>query len=220
MTRANTACAVLDSGSRLIRYAFDSAEELSRHLRFGPGLFLPDPAIKDRAGTRVIVEAVLGEDRDRPLLHGRLSGRDEGGVYVDVPSALAIARWTPDPARPRRRYRRIACDLLAEVRPQNGDGWLCRALDLCESGLRLATGSFETGVVGDEVRITLLAHDATLDLPARVAWAGVREAGVELLEAPQAFKDLLESVRSRWSDVRELRHAQSCPCSAPATRAG
>jgi PilZ domain-containing protein len=197
-----------------VRYRFDSLAALQRHLRLGAGFFLPDPALPGAPGARVIVEVAVPETSDRPLLHGRVRERVHDGVWLDVPSARPAARWEPDPSGPRRQHRRLACELFAEVQLQGGLPWLCRALDLSERGLRIATG-FETGFRGDAVSATLLSPDGQLApaaLRGRVVWAGAGETGIEILEQSREYQALLAAAAGRWALVEEFEHARDCAC--------
>jgi hypothetical protein len=206
-------CPVLDE-SWPVRYRFESIGALQRHLRLGAGFFLPDAALPGGPGSRVIVEVAVPETSDRPLLHGRVRERVRDGIWLDLPAARPAARWTPDPNGPRRRCRRLACELFVEVHPNGGSPWLCRALDLSERGLRIATG-LEMGVRGDEVRAILLApegHLAAAELRARVMWAGSRETGLEIVEHSHGFETLLAAAAGRWSLVEEIEHDVNCAC--------
>src|SRR5437016_565461 len=153
-----------------VRYRFESLGALQRHLRLGEGFLLPDAALPGGPGARVIVEVAVPETSDRPLLHGRVRERVHDGIWLDLPSARPAARWEPDPNGPRRRHRRLACELFVEVHPRGGEPWLCRALDLSDRGLRIATG-LETGIRGDEVAATLISSNDHL------APAGLRGSG-------------------------------------------
>jgi hypothetical protein len=98
-----------------------------------------------------------------------------------------------------------------------GAAWLCRALDISEGGLRLATGPFQSLLPGDRVEVTLIATDASLQparLQARVAWAWGREAGVALDEATAGLRAFIEAVQSRWDVARQLEHRPGCHCEA------
>jgi hypothetical protein len=211
--RWGAVCPGLDE-SWPVRYRFDSLAELQRHLRLGSGFFLPDAALPGGPGSRVIVEIIVPETADRPLLHGRVRERQRDGVWLDVPAARSAARWMPAPQGPRRRHRRIACELFVEVQPRGSEAWLCRALDFSERGLRIATG-LETGIRGDEVIITLLpseGHLAPAHLPGRVVWAASRETGIELLDRTSQLDSLLEAASGRWALVQEIEHARECAC--------
>lgn len=201
----------------VIRYRFESAAEFERHLRLGDGVFfVPGVDIAGMQGERVVVEIVFPHTDDSPMLHGRLLSRPGDGVWLEAPSARAAARWAPGPDSPRRRTRRIACDLFVEIRSPDVNPWLCRALDLSETGIRLATGSFETGVAGDEVTLTLLLHESSpVEVRARLCWAGARAAGFELLEPPRELKPLLRVLSMSQRNVHDLAHSEACPCSTP-----
>ena len=197
-----------------VRYRFESLAALQRHLRLGNGFFLPDGATPGGPGARVMVEVAVPETSDRPLLHGRVRERGPGGVWLDLPSARPAARWTPDPDRPRRRHARLACELFVEVSPAGAEPWLCRALDLSDGGLRIATG-LESGFRGDEVRALLLSPEARLrpaEVRGKVVWAGSRETGIMVLERSREYRALLGAAAERWKSVEELEHAPDCAC--------
>jgi hypothetical protein len=206
-------CPVLDE-SWPVRYRFESLGALQRHLRLGAGFFLPDAAVPGGPGSRVIVEIAVPETSDRPLLHGRVRDRAADGVWLEIPSARPAARWEPDPNGPRRQHRRLACELFVEVQPRDAAPWLCRALDLSERGLRIATG-FETGIRGDDFGATLISPDGHLapaTLRGRVIWAGSRETGIEVLEHSPEYLTLVAVAAGRWSLVEEIAHAAGCAC--------
>jgi hypothetical protein len=115
---------------------------------------------------------------------------------------------------PRRRHRRVACELFVEVQPRGGEAWLCRALDVSERGLRIATG-LETGIRGDDVIATLLLPDGRLppvELRGRVVWAASRETGIELIEQTPELHALIAMAAGRWEMVQEIDHAADCAC--------
>jgi hypothetical protein len=198
-----------------IRYRFESLGALQRHLRLGSGFLLPEGALAAGPGSRVIVEVSVPETVDRPLLHGRLRERVRNGVWLDLPSARPASRWAPDPLAPRRRDRRLACELFVEMRPRGAEPWLCRALDLSDRGLRIATG-FETGIRGDDVAAILISPDTDLapaTILGRVVWAASRETGIEVVEHSPEYDLLLGAAASRWAQVKEIEHESACACS-------
>jgi hypothetical protein len=214
--RPNDAYPVSDT-SWLVRYRFASPDELYRHLRLGSGLFVPERSVPRGRGLRVIVEIDFPGAGDRPLLHGHVRERGVGGVWLEAPSVRATARWVPGPDSPRRLSRRLACDLFVEVKATGGESWLCRAMDLSEGGVRLATGSLETGVVGDEVELVLLDREvAPAEVRARLSWVRNGEAGLCFLGAPLSLARLLGVVEARWSSVQEIDHDPSCACARAA----
>ena len=200
--------------SWLVRYSFESPAHLARHLTLGEGLFLPERALPCGPGARVLVEIGFPHASDSPLLHGRVRARERAGLWVDLPSARAMARWVPAVEAPRRRHRRLASDLFAEVRPAETTPYLCRVLDLSAGGVRLATGSLEAGLRGDEVDLTLLAPgEPALELRARLVWSGAREAGLELFDAGP-LAGLIAVAEARWSSVQQIPHDAACSCAS------
>lgn len=223
MSRLDAAAPVADS-SWMIRYRFESPAALERHLRYGDGgFFVPFPGVPGHSGSRVVVELALPGRDDVALLHGSLGSRSCDGVRLALPSMRAASRWTPGPDAPRRRHRRLPCDFFVEVQPAFAPAWLCRALDLSEGGIRLATGSFETGVAGDAVALTLVPAALDVDsfqLSTRLSWAGPREAGFALRALAPELLRVLQALESRWVSLHELSHSALCPCASAAVRAG
>ena len=74
----------------------------------------------------------------------------------------------------------------------------------------------ELGVAGDELDLTMLSPNAQVGpvrARARLAWAGVREAGLQLVTTRPEMSALLQLVENRWSAVPESDHDGACPCS-------
>ena len=214
MARRTAIYPVPDTGW-LVRYRFASVIDLYRHLRLGKGFFVPPP-VPGEPVSRAIVEITFPDGGDTLLLHGNVRARSSEGAWLDVPSARTTARWMAGPAGPRREQTRMACDLFVEVRPRGTDPWLCRALDVSAGGLRLAAGSMELGVAGDELDLTMLSPNPRVGpvrARARLAWAGVREAGLQLVTTRPEMSALLQLVENRWSAVPESDHDGACPCS-------
>src|SRR5437660_8458442 len=191
-----------------LRYRFESLDVYARHLRLGDGLYLP---LRPQPGSRVAIEVSWPESPDPVLLHGRIRKRTRHGSFVDLPPT-----WMVGPLGASRGDRRVPCDLVAEVKPFDGAPYLCRALDVSQRGVRLATGAFDAGLMGDRVAITLLVPDA-MDIPSRIAWSGPPEAGLELLETPPALVSFLAACDAQWE---ELSHDAGCLCSRTELRAG
>src|SRR5712691_1499464 len=191
-----------------LRYSFDSPETFFRHLRLGDGLFVPARALR---GTRVAVEVIWPDCMDPLLLHGRVRERARDGAWIDLPPTCL-----PGPLAQSRCVRRVPCDLFTEVTPLEGAPHLSRVLDVSTRGVRLETAWLEAGVAGDEVLLTLLAPDP-LVLPARLAWSGVRDAGLEFLDSPPALAALVATADAHW---KELTHTADCRCGHAALRAG
>jgi len=100
------------------------------------------------------------------------------------------------------------------VHPRGGEPWLCRALDLSDRGLRIATG-LETGFRGDEVAATLISsndHLPPAGLRGRVVWSASHETGIEVLDPSPQFEQMLAAAAGRWALVEEIDHSPQCTC--------
>ena len=202
----------------LVRYRFRSPEGLHRHLRLGNGFVVGQPAPRHRVA-RAIVEVEF-DGGTTLLLHGQVRSRSDRGAIIEVPLARSV-RWMGEIEGAQRREKRIACDLFVEVKPPGGDAWLCRALDVSPHGLRLAAGAMDLGVAGDRMELTLLAADNRVPpvaAAARLSWAGMREAGLELTAAV-GIEGLLGVLAERWSAVPVVDHDTICECGRPSQKA-
>ena len=190
-----------------LRYHFDSPEAFFRPLRLGSGLFVP---VRPARGTRTGVEVSWPDCMDPVLLHGRVRERTRQGAWIDLPPS-----WIPGPLAQSRCVRRVPCDLFTEVKPLGEPPYLSRVLDVSTRGVRLQS-RLEAGVAGDEISLTLLAPEP-LELRARLAWSGARDAGLEFLDSPPALAGLVATVDAHWE---ELVHAEDCRCGQAVLRVG
>jgi hypothetical protein len=208
-------CPVLDE-SWPVRYRFESASALHRHLAAG-SFFIPDPLLPGEPGSRVIVEIGFKGGPEQSLVRGRLATRGRDGVWLDLAFAHPTAWWDADAGLPRRTHRRLGCDLFAEVQPAVGFPWFCRALDISQGGMRLATGPFQSLLPGDRANVTLISVDSAIQparLEARVAWAWGREAGLAIGEPTVGLRAFIAAIEWRWHEARQIEHRSGCYCEA------
>lgn len=205
------------AASWLVRYRFESAQSLVKHLSMMEGFFVPRRPLPGDENARVLVEIELPDGVHR-FLHGRVGKSFGDGVWVEAPSARSLARRVME--TPTRLYRRFACDLFIEAGRPGDDPWMFRTLDLSAGGLRVAAGTLELGMPGDEVEATLLSREAIATVRAKIAWSGTRSAGLQLIDADAAFGNVLLAVEARWHAVQEIAHDDSCICADPLRRAG
>lgn len=213
LTAPLPAASVLDE-SCPVRYHFESQGALHRHLAVRP-FFIPHPRLACAPGDRVIVEVDFEGAVEQSLLRGRVIARQPDGLTLDLAFTHPTAWWDAHGGQPRRNRRRLGCDLFAEVQPKKGPHWFCRAVDIGEGGVRLATGLFQSLLAGDHTTVTLTAADPALHpvrLEGRVAWAWGREAGVAVAESSPELRALVDAVASRWQTAEEVRHAKGCHC--------
>jgi hypothetical protein len=205
------------AASWLVRYQFESAQSLVKHLSLAEGFFVPRRPLPGNEGARVIVEIGLPDSVHR-CLHGRLGKSFADGVWVEAPSARSLARRALE--RPTRLHRRLACDLVVEAGHAGAEPWMYRALDLSAGGLEVSAGTLELGMPGDEVKATLLAREAIATVRAKIVWSGTRSSGLQLLDADASFGNVLLAVEDRWRAAQEITHDDACICADPLRRAG
>jgi len=205
------------AASWLVRYRFESAQSLVKHLSLMQGFFVPRRPEPGDEGARVMVEIELPGGVHR-FLHGRVGESFGDGVWVEAPSAQELARRALE--MPARLHRRFACDLFVETGQLGAEPWIFRTFDLSATGLRVAAGTLEMGMPGDVVEATLLSREAIATVRAKVAWSATRSTGLHLLDADASFGNALLAVEARWHDVQEITHDDSCICADPLRRAG
>jgi hypothetical protein len=197
-----------------VRYHFESQGALHRHLATRP-FFIPHPQLPCALGARVIVEVDFAGAVEPSLLRGRVIAQKPDGLALDLAFTHPTAWWDAHGGQPRRNRRRLGCDLFAEVQPKKGAHWFCRAVDIGEGGVRLATGPFQSLLAGDRATVTLSAADPAVQpvqIDGRVAWAWGREAGVAVEEASADLRALVDAVASRWLTAHEVQHGKGCHC--------
>lgn len=205
----------------LVRYRFRAPKDLYRHLQLGNGFLVQERVPRHRVA-RAIVEVAFAEGASTLLLHGHVGHAAGNGALIEVPLPRTAVRWMGEGDGPRRGQKRTACDLLVEVKPHGAEPWLCRALDVSSGGLRLAAGGIELGVAGDAMELALISPDGRVQpvaAAARLAWAGMREAGVQLVSAGPRLAELLESIEARWAAVPLIEHDATCNCGQQNQRA-
>jgi hypothetical protein len=209
-------CPVLDQ-SFPVRYRFENANALHAHLGPSNFFFIADPTLPGAPGARFIVEIEFERGEGRSLVRGRLCNRVRDGVWLDLAIAHTTAWWDSAASLHRRAWRRLGCDLFAEVRPEEGQPWFCRAVDLSEGGLRIDTGPFQSLLAGDRLAVTLISADPLVqpaEMQAQVAWAWGREAGMAIKSATSELHEMIAGVKWRWDAAPTVRHRDRCQCGA------
>jgi hypothetical protein len=199
----------------LLRYRFESLDQLKRHLNVMVGgrslLFYPARHVAGEGGDRVVLETAAGEQQ--MLLRGAVLSRVEGGLWLDFPDGR-LARRLGAGALTGRHQRRLPVDLMVDVRgPAHKLG---RLLDVSMGGGRLAgvPGLNE----GDEVVLRLMTALGGLSPElgraqvVRSAVAG--ETAVKFVRTDTATRvaatKLFESIRARWASAPEVVHQPEC----------
>jgi hypothetical protein len=199
-----------------LRYRFADLAQARAHVHDVHGrklFFYRDHKLRLMPYAPVMLEWSFEDDEPERLLHGWVLENVEGsGTWLELLGTGPLRDLSP--SRYTRRWPRLGCDLLVELRSL-GRIDSARMLDLSGGGARI------TGAIGlleqQPVEIRLVSSDRLTfrDLAkAGVAWTDLDEAGVEfdLSDAlsRQAIKRLLREAEQMWDRAWEAYHPKSC----------
>lgn len=208
-------------GIALLRYGFDDSAQLARHLHLAGGqvvLFYGGDVPALQGAGAVALEIGIGRQQSAGMLRGSVLARTDGsigGAWLQFPDARLFRKVRDGSVNvSARRHRRLACDLMVEIR-HAGQPCLGRLLDISLEGARIV------GVPGLRAEVPILARllgaqrgwPTTLGV-AKVVRAAGSEVGVRfnLQDQPSRLStsQLYELVQSQWNTARNLRHAPPC----------
>lgn len=201
----------------MMRYRFDSFEQVARHLHVVDNAALLFVRDQKKAGTpsgRVLLALDIRESGQETVVRGEVVARAEGGLpgsWLQL-SDLRLARRLREPGGFRsRRAGRVSGDQLLQLRSASGNQLVAQLLDVGEGGLRVrgARGLLH----GDEYAVRLLglpALKSELGL-ARVVRADAAEAGLRFVKPgnPQVAS-YVKSLQDAWTRAVEIDHLPDC----------
>jgi len=203
----------------VLRYLFDSSDQVARHLHAVAGhslLFFPDPRPAVKGGERVPLEVALPAQQMmlRGTVHSCVAGL-RPGAWIEFDDARLARRLESDAASIRnRKHRRLGTDLMIEVREADGGSRFGRLLDFGLGGARIsaAAGPAEGGEV--QLRILTSSQPAVSVAHARVARAANGEIGLSFAGVDPASRAsigrLFREVVAAWNTARTVRHLPLC----------
>jgi hypothetical protein len=198
----------------LLRYRFDSLEQLKRHLNVLTGgrtlFFYPSRTVQGEGGDRVLLEVSEGEQQ--MLLRGTVLSRVEGGLWLDFPDGR-LARWLTTRSLTGRHQRRLPADLMVDVR--GNARRLGRLLDISLGGGKLVGVPGLTAGTVAELKLVTQLTDVPSDLGrAQVVRVIAGEAAIKFVRSDPATRlavtKLFEAVRARWANAPEAVHRGDC----------
>jgi hypothetical protein len=208
----------------LLRYRFGSFEHMLNHLHIMEGrtlFFLRETRAQLAGGSRVVVEFSFGSAGQATTVRGSVLARIDGesgqhGEWIEFPDARLARRLEQGQAAlTGRAQRRLACDMLVEVKAGEA-ARLGRMIDVSLHGVRIV------GVVGlsrgDEVQVRIMGAEAPL--PAVLGRVQVvrSDPGGDIavkfvrsdVTARVASSKLYSAVEESWRKARELMHPALC----------
>ncbi len=180
----------MEQAAALIRYRFDTAEQLAHHLHLVDDaalLYLPDPPKGGAPVERVVVELVMQEPPVTTVVRGMIVSRAEGGSWLML--------------------SRVSADQLVQLRSEFGDHFIAQVLDASGGGLRvqgarglLMGASYDVRLLGEKLARSELGV-------ARVVRLEGSEAGLcfALSQNPPVLR-FVETLREAWTRAPELAH--------------
>ena len=206
----------VERGTILIRYRFDTLEQLAQHLEVTPTatlLFVAEPKIAARART-VLVELYVAETRQQTVVRGAPVAQPleaPPGVWLELSDHHLPRLARPPGPFMARRDPRVSGDQLLKLRGLLGEQLVAELLDVGAGGLRLR--SPHELLAGDTYLVRLVdGPPSRADLgPAQVVRAKGREAGLRFIApgSPAVMRHL-GSLREAWLRSPALRHLPHC----------
>jgi hypothetical protein len=193
---------------RLLRYRFDSLDQLERHLHTVKArtlLFFPN-AIDLRMGDLVTLEIGVIATGPVCLLRGRVYGIEDSifqGAWLEFATSAVVGAIKRSP---QARARRLPSHVFVRVEREREVPLLCRLEDISDSGARVSGLGAQLST-GEALKFSVMGKAGSWN--GRVCWSRWSEAGVEFSASQWqmwgvALADRLEAT--------EHRHFSACDC--------
>lgn len=204
-----------DLGVSMIRYRFETFDQLVRHLHTVENttlVFVPDERRQPLSG-RAVLELQIGETHEQTVVRGEVVARSEGsmpGAWLQLGDTRLARHLTLRRAFAARREQRLSADHVVQLTAESGSQ-LVQLLDVSASGARIR-GS--RGLpLGSSWALRLLGGRR---LDAELGQASVlRAEGAEValrFANPTApgLQQFLRALQQSWQQAREICHSPDC----------
>jgi hypothetical protein len=208
---------MVERGTMLIRYRFDTLGQLAQHLHVMPDatlLFVPEPRIASARVRTVLVELSVRETRQQTVVRGEpvaQAHETPPGAWLELSEHHLPRLARPPGPFMARRDQRVSGDQLLMLRGQFGEQVVAQLLDVGAGGLRVRAP--RELMAGDIYLVRLLdVPPSRADLgPAQVVRAKGGEAGLRFV-APGTVQVMryIGSLREAWLRAPDLRHQPRC----------
>jgi PilZ domain-containing protein len=204
---------------RLLRYRFDSADQVTRHFHVATGrvlLFYPSLATL-RPGEPVILDVAFTLSDQHCPVRGTVIGRDNEmqhvGSWLEFSAYGLVSSLNGATTNPRRRLRRFPTCTVVNVERGERMPVVGKLVDVSMGGGRLSGLSYKVSA-GDVVTLNLFS--SARSLAARVLWMRGPEAGIQFIKPTSveraAVAQLVEAAADRFVNADEARHPSACRC--------
>jgi hypothetical protein len=203
----------MEREATLIRYRFDTFDQLGRHVHLvdGAGLiFLPDKPGESASG-RVLLELAVRERAQQTAVRGEVVVRTARGVWLQLADSRLAVRLLHG-GFDGRREGRLSADAVLSLEGSAGTRLLARLVDIGIGGMRVrGMGRLLEGETY-AARLINAPRSAPSDLgKAQVVRFEGSEAGMRFV-APRSpmVERYLRLLLDAWIRAPEIAHAAGC----------
>lgn len=201
----------------LIRYRFDSLQQLAKHLHVVDNaalLFVRDHKKDHPPKGRVLLELEVVEPGHRTVVRAEVVARAEGtltGSWLQLSDVRLARRLREMSQFAARLDGRVSADQVVQLRGNDGRQVVVQLLDISVGGMRVrgALGS----LAGQDCAVRVLGVPAiSAELgTARVVRIEAQEAGLRFADSgnPQVAR-YIESLQKEWARATEIDHLPGC----------
>ena len=197
----------------MIRYRFDTIDQLSRHLRVidhAVLLFVRGSSHPAR-GTKVLLEIQVKANSGRTVVRSEVVARSEGalpGTWLQLSESRLVQRLRERDALVGRHDPRRCVDQPVLLARESGTQ-MGHMLDVSTGGLRVKGGGLR---VGEEVQVQLMGarRSGSALGGARVERVDRSGAGLRFVQNTPDLKTYLHGIDEAWSRAQQIEHQPGC----------
>jgi hypothetical protein len=203
----------MEHSHALLRYRFDSFEQVLRHLHVVDGAtlaFLPDPPGLPVDG-RLLLELIVSARAQQTVVRGEVVARADGGGWLQIPDARLAACIAAGNGFADKREGRVSADQLLQFRSASGLQLIGKLLDVGTGGMRVR--GVPGMLLGETYTMQLLGAPAGLGNWGRAEVVRIEEpeAGLRFLppRSPQVPRYIQLQIDA-WMCAPEIAHPAGC----------
>jgi hypothetical protein len=204
----------MEQDSLMLRYRFETFEQVERHVHLVNGaalLFLPEcKAVDSGTGRRVLLEIAIREKAQQTAVRGQVVVRAGRGSWMQLADTRLALRLRQGGFASRREGR-VSADAMLSLRSNEGAQLIAQLLDVGVGGMRVrGAGRLLEGQTYT-VRLMNARRTSSDFAIAQVVRFEGSEVAMRFLaprspEVPRYIAHLLEA----WMGAPEIEHAPAC----------
>ena len=201
-------------GRMMIRYRFDTVDQLSRHLRVVDHavLLFVRGSNHPARGTKVLLEIQVKANSGRTVVRSEVVARADGavpGTWLQLSESRLVQRLRERDALVGRHDPRRCVEQPVLLTAPGGTAQLGQMLDVSSGGLRVKGGGLR---VGEEVQVQLMGarRSGSALGGARVERVDRSGAGLKFAQKTPDLKAYLHGLDEAWSKAQQIEHLPGC----------